>query len=69
MKKRRFLFGGGAVAALGALLITSAHAGNAPWYRWESRLDGNIVCAQVSPGDGWKRIAGPYRDAACYWPR
>ena len=40
-------------------------AGQAAWYRWESRLEGRVICAQSSPGEGWKRIAGPYGDAAC----
>jgi hypothetical protein len=44
-------------------------AGNAGWYRWESRLEGRFVCAQTSPGEGWKQIAGPFRDSSCSKPR
>lgn len=52
-----------------ALLAVPAWAGNAGWYRWESRIDGRLVCAQTSPGEGWKRFAGPFKDAACTRPR
>lgn len=48
-----------------ALPAWTAWAGNAAWYRWESRLEARMVCAQSSPGEGWKRVAGPYSDAAC----
>lgn len=47
----------------------SALAGNAPWYRWESKMDGRRVCAQTSPGEGWLRLPGAWRDAACRYPR
>lgn len=50
-------------------VVGVARAGNAAWYRWESRIDGHIVCAQSSPGSGWQRIAGPYADAGCRRPR
>ena len=50
-------------------LATLAWAGSAGWYRWESRIDGSLVCAQTSPGEGWKKLAGPFRDAACSKPR
>lgn len=44
-------------------------AGGAAWYRWESRTSDAYVCAQTSPGEGWKQIAGPFRDATCSKPR
>ena len=37
----------------------------APWYQWRSKVDGKIVCAQASPGKGWRQARGPYRDAHC----
>ncbi|MDF1484263.1 hypothetical protein PY257_03550 [Ramlibacter sp. H39-3-26] len=37
----------------------------APWYRWRSRVSGAVVCAQASPGEGWVRGGGPFRDARC----
>ncbi|MBH3427781.1 hypothetical protein [Pseudomonas alkylphenolica] len=48
-----------------ALLITGVRADAAAWYRWESQADGRLVCSQFSPGDGWKRFAGPFNNAAC----
>lgn len=57
------------LSALLLCLTAPAWAGNAAWYRWESRFGGSFVCAQTSPGDGWKKIAGPYSDAACSKPR
>lgn len=46
-------------------LSLPALARPAPWYRWESRLDGARICAQVAPGEGWTQVGGPYRDAQC----
>ncbi|KPC49694.1 hypothetical protein [Amantichitinum ursilacus] len=37
----------------------------APWYRWISTLDGKQVCAQASPGSGWRQGDGPFRDPHC----
>ena len=49
-----------------ALAISAmAQAEPAPWYSWMSRVDGKIVCAQTSPGEGWVRLGGPYRTARC----
>jgi hypothetical protein len=49
-----------------------ALAAPAPWYKWESLLDGNVICAQGWPGEGWQqgagrfnRYSGPYKDAKC----
>jgi len=50
-------------------LSTLAWAGNAGWYRWESKTGDRFVCAQSSPGEGWTKFAGPFRDAACSKPR
>lgn len=54
---------------LAALLALPAalSAAPAPWYVWQSRLDGARVCAQTMSG-AWERIAGPYRDARCERP-
>jgi hypothetical protein len=51
------------------LVAASAWAGGAAWYRWESRIEGRLICAQTSPGEGWKQIAGPFVDATCSKPR
>jgi len=53
------------LALFAVLLVAQAGAAAAPWYRWESQADGRLVCAQFSPGDGWKRFAGPFNNAAC----
>ncbi|RWU20710.1 hypothetical protein DM813_15890 [Pseudomonas alkylphenolica] len=57
---RRWLLG-----VCAALLVTAVRADAAAWYRWESQADGRLVCAQFSPGEGWKRFAGPFNNAAC----
>jgi hypothetical protein len=54
-----------ALALFAMLLMTQVRADAASWYRWESQADGRLVCAQFSPGDGWKRFAGPFNNAAC----
>jgi hypothetical protein len=52
---------------LTALLALSAAclAAPAPFFLWQSKADGHLTCAQVSPGEGWVRFAGPFRDAGC----
>lgn len=52
-------------AAVAAFCLFQAQAAMAPWWRWESQTDGRLVCSQWSPGDGWKRFAGPFDNAAC----
>jgi hypothetical protein len=46
-----------------------ALAAPAPFYVWQSTLDGRFTCAQVQPGEGWVRHSGPYRDAGCRVPQ
>lgn len=53
------------------LLLTpvSLLAAPAPWYRWQSTLDGQVTCQQSSPGPGWELVDGtPYRDLRCTQP-
>ncbi|MCP1622671.1 hypothetical protein J2T47_001384 [Pseudomonas nitroreducens] len=52
---------------LAALLLASlsAEAAPMPFYRWQSKLDGAYTCQQTSPGSGWQKIGGPFRDAGC----
>jgi hypothetical protein len=52
-------------ACLALLLCATAAAAPAAWQLWRSKSDGTTVCAQVSPGAGWERADGPYRDARC----
>ncbi|MFV3305365.1 hypothetical protein ACNFBT_08785 [Pseudomonas sp. NY15181] len=49
------------------LLLASlcAVAAPMPFYRWQSKLDGSYTCQQTSPGEGWQKIGGPFRDAGC----
>lgn len=51
-----------------SLFSLSVLAGPAPWYQWKSKLNGKLVCAQTSPGDGWEQDSGPYKDARCEQP-
>lgn len=64
MTRPRRLF----AALLSSLLALSALAAPAPWFLWESQLNGRRVCAQASPGPGWTRLTGPFRDARCLRP-
>lgn len=50
------------------LCCAVASAGSAPWYKWRSTLSETDVCAQVSPGEGWVKILGPFKDSACRKP-
>lgn len=52
---------------LAALLAVSLNVAAAPmpFYKWQSKLDGTYTCQQTSPGDGWQKIGGPFRDAGC----
>lgn len=55
-------------AALCGLLALGALAAPAPWYLWRSKLDGKTFCQQISPGEGWERVGGPFRDSRCEKP-
>lgn len=37
----------------------------APWYLWRGLAGSAEACAQVSPGEGWHQVGGPFVDAAC----
>ncbi|HAT34008.1 MAG TPA: hypothetical protein DCW29_25140 [Janthinobacterium sp.] len=52
-------------AALLVLCAGGALAGPAPWYQWASKIDATLVCRQTSPGPGWEKAYGPYRDSHC----
>ncbi len=47
------------------LISGSASAAPAAWFKWRSKLDSVLVCSQTTPGDGWEKFAGPYRDGRC----
>lgn len=50
------------------LACLSAFAAPMPFYLWQSRLDGHLICHQTSPGEGWSRLSGPFSDAGCRQP-
>ncbi|WP_291994970.1 hypothetical protein [Candidatus Accumulibacter sp. ACC003] len=54
-----------AIALAGALFGVTALAAPAPWFMWRSKLDGQALCAQTLPADGWAKVSGPYLDARC----
>jgi hypothetical protein len=54
--------------ALGALLALASalpQAGPAPWFKWRSKVDGALACAQTALGPGWEKADGPYRNSHC----
>ena len=55
------------IAAI-SLFSLGAIAQPAPWYKWKSKLNKKITCQQTSPGDGWTKDSGPYKDARCEKP-
>lgn len=56
----RLLAAGLMLACCGAAL-----ANPAPWYRWRSKVDGKVVCAQVMSPEGWQKDSPPYQDSRC----
>lgn len=49
-----------------------ALAAPAAWFKWESIEDGDVICAQAWPGEGWQQGAGrfnaysgPFKDSKC----
>ncbi|MCB4795369.1 hypothetical protein LGR51_12755 [Pseudomonas sp. NP21570] len=55
--------------ALSLFLPIAASAAPAPYYQWQSKLDGTIICRQTSPGEGWEKLDGrPFRDLNCSMP-
>lgn len=54
-----------ALSLLFALAVPPVEAAPAPWYVWASPSSEHRVCAQTRPGAAWRKVAGPYRNAAC----
>ena len=50
------------------ILAVPGFAAPAPFFIWQSKLDGALTCAQATPGEGWQRLGGPFRDAGCRVP-
>jgi hypothetical protein len=53
------------MAFVGLFLAAAVNAQPAPWYKWRSKVNGQLVCSQTSPGKGWERDSGPYTDSRC----
>jgi hypothetical protein len=51
-----------------AFLPFALPAAPAPYYLWMNLIDGSRVCSQLSLGQGWKKMGGPYKDARCQKP-
>ncbi len=56
--------------ALSVLFLSAlAAAGPAPYYQWQSKADGTVICRQTPPGHGWELLNGqPFRDLNCTQP-
>ena len=52
-------------AGLALACCTAVVANPAPWYRWRSKVDGKVVCAQVMSPQGWQKDSPPYEDSRC----
>ena len=37
-------------------------------YKWRSKVDGTLSCAQSTLGFGWELASGPYKDSRCEKP-
>lgn len=48
---------------LGLAVSTITEAAPAPWFLWQSKITGGVICAQHSPGDGWQQLAGSFSTA------
>lgn len=54
-----------ALPLAGFLAAPAVPAAPAPWFLWESQASTHRVCAQTRPGHAWRKVSGPYRNAAC----
>jgi len=48
-----------------ALYCACLLASPAAWYRWRSAESAIDICSQISPGEGWVVVKGPFQDAVC----
>lgn len=57
------------LVAFSLTLPLLATAGPAPYYQWQSKTDGTVICRQTPPGHGWELLSGqPFRDLNCTQP-
>ncbi|MGA6097758.1 hypothetical protein ACPESN_07755 [Stutzerimonas marianensis] len=58
-----------AFLAISLSLPLLASAAPAPYYQWQSKADGTVICRQTPPGHGWELLSGqPFRDLNCTQP-
>ncbi len=57
-----------AVLAMLALVSFAVFASGAPWYKWRNLIDRTILCSQLSPGESWVKIQGPFMESQCRKP-
>ncbi len=62
---RRLLRSAQAMGLAVGLSVGGAWAAPAPWHWWRSKIDGQRVCAQTSPGPGWTEDGGPFDGPGC----
>lgn len=53
------------VVLICTLVYGALDAAPAPWWKWRSKIDGQLVCSQSPLGEGWERAYGPFRDGRC----
>jgi hypothetical protein len=54
-----------AIVLFAATAAGIASAAPAWWYLYQSRIDGQRACSQTPLGQGWVKMAGPFKDAHC----
>jgi hypothetical protein len=47
------------------LCLLAAAVQPAPWWKWRSKIDGQLICSQTPLGPGWVQDAGPFKDSRC----
>lgn len=54
---------------LSLFAAAAAAAESAPWYLWDSALDGKTQCAQLSLGKDWTKVDGSFSNSSCSTPQ
>jgi hypothetical protein len=70
LSRERFRRAAGRTLVIVLLGLPGIHAFAEPaaYWRWRSNTDGQEFCTQTPPGEGWVRVAGPFRDLQCREP-
>ena len=56
------------LSAVLVLISVAAYASGAPWYKWQNTLDKTVMCTQLSPGESWQIVQGPFMESNCRKP-